>query len=79
MRTAIEANDDGVVFLTSDQVRTRYGDVSAMWIERRLADASGFPPPIFIGRRRYWRQTELEAWERDLAVKSAAKKGARAA
>jgi hypothetical protein len=52
------------------QVRARYGDVSHMWIERRLNDDSGFPRPRYIGRLRFWLLEELEVWERSLATKS---------
>jgi predicted DNA-binding transcriptional regulator AlpA len=51
------------------RVRARYGDVSTMWIERRLRDDSGFPKPVYIGRLRFWRIAELQAWERTLATK----------
>jgi predicted DNA-binding transcriptional regulator AlpA len=59
-------NTDGPgdqVYLTAKQVRVRYGGCSHMWIERRLKDDSGFPRPIFIGRRRFWRLDELTVWE----------------
>ena len=51
-------------YLTSRQVRERYGKVSHMWIERRMRDASGFPQPVRLGgARRFWRLTDLEKWE----------------
>ncbi|MCC5977018.1 MAG: AlpA family phage regulatory protein [Salinarimonas sp.] len=56
-------NETDAVYLTAPQVRTRYG-VSDMTLYRWLADtAKKFPKPIYIGRRRYWRITELVAWE----------------
>jgi predicted DNA-binding transcriptional regulator AlpA len=51
-------------YLTAAQTRTRYGHASAMWLWRRLHDDSGFPPPILINKRRFWRLSELVAWER---------------
>jgi len=48
------------------QVRARYGDVSDMWIYRRLADDPSFPRPLYIAKRRFWRLGELVAWERRL-------------
>ena len=54
-------------FLTAKQTRTRYGDVSDMWLWRRLHDDSGFPRPIVINRRRFWRVSELIRWERSRA------------
>ena len=50
-------------FLTAKQTRDRYGDVSDMWLWRRLHDNSGFPQPIMIQKRRFWRLSELLAWE----------------
>lgn len=37
------------------------GNVSAMWVYRRLKD-SNFPEPIYIGRRRFWREADVIAW-----------------
>jgi hypothetical protein len=60
------------IFRTSADARRRYG-VSDMWIHRRLADGSGFPRPLVINRRRFWKLSDLIAWERTYAaVKSAA-------
>jgi predicted DNA-binding transcriptional regulator AlpA len=42
-----------------------------MWIERRLADDSGFPRPTKFGRLRFWKLAEIEAWERAQAAKPA--------
>lgn len=58
------------VFLASRQVRARYGDSSDMWLWRRLHDDdSGFPQPLKIHGRRFWKLSDLEIWERSLAVK----------
>lgn len=57
-------NDAADCFLNSAQTRARYGNASDMWLWRRLHDDSGFPPPIVINRRRFWRLSELVAWER---------------
>lgn len=50
-------------FLNSRQVRRRYGDSSDMWIWRRLNDQSGFPLPMNISGRRFWKLSDLVAWE----------------
>ena len=51
--------------LTSRQVRTRYGGVSDQTIWRWLHDEKvGFPQPTVISKRRYWKLSELEGWER---------------
>jgi predicted DNA-binding transcriptional regulator AlpA len=49
-------------YLKTAQVRQRYGDCSHMWIVRRQADAA-FPPPVYFGRRRFWRVADLETWD----------------
>ena len=52
--------------------RARYG-VSDMTIFRWLADPKlGFPQPIRINGRRYWRLADLQAFEARQAEKEAA-------
>ena len=44
-------------------VRNICGGVSDMTIWRWLNDpALNFPQPIYIGRRRYWKEAEVSAW-----------------
>ena len=50
-------------YLPAGQVRARYG-VSDMSLWRWLRDeALGFPHPIRINGRRFWRLTDLEEFE----------------
>jgi predicted DNA-binding transcriptional regulator AlpA len=50
-------------YLPSAAVRARYG-VSDMSLWRWLRnEATGFPHPIRVGKRRFWKLDELEAWE----------------
>jgi hypothetical protein len=56
------ANDDR--FLTSKAVPARYGNCSDMWIYRRLHDGSGFPQPLLVCGRRFWKLSSLVSWER---------------
>lgn len=53
-------------FLPAEKVWKRYG-VSSMtgwrWLQR---EDMKFPRPIYIGRFRYFRLSELEEWERQL-------------
>lgn len=58
--------------LRTAHVRKRYGDVSHMWVERRLADDPNFPRPIYIAKRRFWRLGALIQWENGLARGAAA-------
>ena len=63
-------HDENEVFLRSPDVRRRYGNCSAMWLHRRVKDpASGFPQPITIGRFKYWRLSDLVAFERAAAAR----------
>ena len=39
----------GAVYLTAAQLRTRYGGVSHMWIERKLQNDASFPKPVTFG------------------------------
>jgi hypothetical protein len=51
------------VLLRALRVRKRYDDCSDMWLHRRLHDDSGFPKPVYVGSVRYWRLSDLLAWE----------------
>jgi predicted DNA-binding transcriptional regulator AlpA len=64
MPTTTKTNPANDGFLTSAQVRQRYGGASEMWLHRRLRDGSGFPQPMIVEKRRFWKLSELEAWER---------------
>jgi hypothetical protein len=63
-----DSSDD--VYLQTAQLRARYGGVSHMWVERRLAGDPDFPKPTYISKRRFWRLADLVAWERVNAARS---------
>ena len=67
VRRTQQANDSE--FLTAAQLMARYGGASHMWLIRRMAK-DGFPKPVYFGRLRFWRRTEVEQWERSKAVAS---------
>lgn len=49
--------------ITAAAVREVCGSVSDMTIWRWQNDpALNFPKPIYIGRRRYWREADVVAW-----------------
>jgi hypothetical protein len=51
------------------KVRERYNDVSEMSLWRWLHDDTlAFPHPIYINGRRFWKVSQLEAWERARAA-----------
>jgi hypothetical protein len=52
----------GARLLPTPLVRNFFGGVSAMWLERRLADDPLFPKPRYIAGKRYWEVEELAAW-----------------
>jgi predicted DNA-binding transcriptional regulator AlpA len=56
-------------YITSRQLRARYGGVSEMTIWRWLHDPRlNFPKPIVINRRRLWELSLLEKWEQTRAA-----------
>lgn len=49
--------------ITARQLRDLLGSVSDMTVWRWLNDpAKAFPQPVYIGKRRYWREAEIHAW-----------------
>ena len=57
-------------YLQSSAVRARYG-VSDMTIWRWLHNNElGFPAPLRINGRRFWRLSQLEAWEASRSAES---------
>jgi hypothetical protein len=52
----------GARLLPTPLVRAFFGNVSTMWIERRLVDDVAFPRPRYIAGKRYWEAEELAAW-----------------
>jgi predicted DNA-binding transcriptional regulator AlpA len=60
-------------YLTTTQVRARYGGRSTMWIARKLKTDPTFPRPVKLGGRwLFFVLDELEAWERARAAERAA-------
>ena len=55
--------DASDVCLDAMQLRVRYGNRSDMWIWRLLENDPTFPRPMVIRNRRYWRRSEIQAWE----------------
>lgn len=62
---------DADEYLTSTQVRERYGQRSEMWLSRILKDDPLFPRPIFVGRFRFWSIASLSKYEREVAAQRA--------
>lgn len=59
--------------LTSKQIRAHCGNVSTMCIWRWMRDPRvGFPQPVKIQTRNYWRAADLRRWQAERANKVAA-------
>jgi hypothetical protein len=50
-------------FLTTRQLRHRWGDCSHMFIERRLKADPDMPQPDYFGRLRFFRLSKIETYE----------------
>jgi predicted DNA-binding transcriptional regulator AlpA len=62
------SSDATITYLNAAQVRTRYGGMSDMALWRWLRDDElGFPKPLVINGRRFWKASELTAWEATMA------------
>ena len=48
--------------IKASQVRDLCGGVSDMWLWRRLKDDPTFPRPVYIRKRRFWREANLLNW-----------------
>lgn len=68
---AVTPHEDGsTALLPARRVLDRYG-ICARTLGRWVKDESvGFPKPIVVHRRRYWRVSELAAFERRRAAKA---------
>ncbi|MEM9341411.1 MAG: transcriptional regulator [Pseudomonadota bacterium] len=61
--THSEQTPDEKRLIQPDEVRNRLGGISPSTLDRMVRDPrSNFPKPYRIGRLRFWRQGELDAW-----------------
>jgi hypothetical protein len=51
------------VYLTAPQVRARFGSKSDMWLWRMLREDPKFPRPVVLRSHRYFKLSELVAYE----------------
>jgi predicted DNA-binding transcriptional regulator AlpA len=63
MQSIMSNGAGGDHFLPARKVWERYG-VTSMTLWRWIHDDKLFPPPVYIRRFRYWRLSDLVAWER---------------
>ena len=57
------------VWMTSNQLRARYGGRSHMWIVRNLKNNPDFPRPSYQGRMQIFSVAEFDAYDRLLLSK----------
>jgi predicted DNA-binding transcriptional regulator AlpA len=50
-------------YYSGPQVLERYGGRSSMWLWRRVKYDPKFPRPILIGKRRFFDEDELDAFD----------------
>jgi predicted DNA-binding transcriptional regulator AlpA len=48
--------------LNAAETRRLLGDVSDMWIHRRLNDDPTFPRPRYVNHLRFWLRSDLVTW-----------------
>lgn len=53
------------IYLTARQVLNRYGRKSTIWLYRIVKRDPKFPRPLYIGGQKYFRLSDLEAYDRD--------------
>ena len=57
--------EDDENLITTSHVRAHYGGISAMGLWRWLRDEDlGFPAPLMIKGRRYWKRGQIRAFDR---------------
>lgn len=62
-------------YLTSNKVLVRFDNISRMTLQRWVRNPDmGFPQPMIIGNRWYFKLSEIEAWEEHHKRKSKLKK-----
>lgn len=70
--------EHGTRYLTSSEVRARFGGISDMSLWRWLNDTKlGFPRPLIINRRRFFRLDQIEEFESRRAAVSVASSNSR--
>jgi predicted DNA-binding transcriptional regulator AlpA len=60
-------------FLSSGAVRARFGGISLMTLHRWMRGNEGFPQPVQIAGRNFWRAEEITEWTATRPVRQASK------
>ncbi|WP_322885214.1 DNA-binding protein [Sinorhizobium medicae] len=67
----MEALNASGAYLTSNQVLARYSIAPITFYRWQKTPALGFPKPLVINRRKFFKADDLAAWERERAKVSA--------
>jgi excisionase family DNA binding protein len=63
--------DENDGYLTSNKVLARFDNISRMTLQRWVRDPDlGFPQPLIIGNRWYFKKSELDEFEKRRKEKS---------
>lgn len=61
------------VYMTSNMIAARYRiSLMTLWRWENESPHLGFPKPIRINRRKYWAESEIDAWDRSKVMTPAA-------
>jgi hypothetical protein len=61
-----------VKWITSTQVRSRYGNRSAMWVYRKVKFDPAFPKPTYFGRMQMFLVEQLDKYDETLIQQKSA-------
>ncbi|RVO67053.1 DNA-binding protein [Sinorhizobium meliloti] len=67
----MEASNTSNTYLTSGQVLARYSIAPITFYRWQKNKALGFPKPMVVNRRKFFKVDDLTAWERERAKVSA--------
>jgi predicted DNA-binding transcriptional regulator AlpA len=67
----MDASNTSNAYLTSGQVLARYSIAPITFYRWQKNETLGFPKPMVINRRKFFKVDELAAWERQRAKVSA--------
>jgi hypothetical protein len=76
---AVVPQPAGAKYISAKQQLARMGGVSYTTLQRTIDRDPKFPRPIYFGKRRYFKVSDIEKYERDCEMQAATKAAAKAA
>jgi hypothetical protein len=63
----------GAIFITTAQLRARYGGMSNVWVNRKVKTEPSFPRPYYFGEssQRFFKLADVEKFERQRVAEEA--------